>query len=236
MLKTLRQASAPVESKDYEPIHEMNLATGHYRIVAGALDPPPHLATILGDAVQNYRAALEHLVRAVVVENLGGSDPPGPLLITFPLNDRPEQFDKRKVLPVSTPRTASDSEESPTLVQRGTKKHSLLEQVRVFSDVDKHRKLSLLAHAASPDHDPLVGEPAFENCGTLIEPYYVIGRRCPSSRRGTRLVLVQLTHRAIEGQHQPLDCIGASSPRARSDVAAVSNAGPHGLVGSEGHS
>jgi hypothetical protein len=165
---------ASVESDTYEPTHEMNLETGHYRIVAGPLDPPPRLSTVLGDAVQNARAALEHVVWATVVQNLGGIDPPNPRHIMFPIDDSARRFNGRAVLRFLRPDQRAVLQSHQPYLRRGKRKRSILEMLRELSDTDKHRKLRLLANAVSPEHDPLVGEPVFHNCGNLIEPYHVL--------------------------------------------------------------
>jgi hypothetical protein len=104
---------------------------------------------IIGDAVNNLRSALDHLVYAIGIYESGQNPPPNEKRLAFPICDKPEDFpgaaERIKTLS-SDVRTAIES------VQPYKRPHptlpGLLSMLRDFNNTDKH-KLLHLAYAAS---------------------------------------------------------------------------------------
>lgn len=108
---------------------------------------------IVGDAINNLRSALDHLIYAIAVHESGSNPPPDEKRLAFPICDTPGEFKetaKRIRSLTSEVRTAIESVQPyscphPTLP-------ALLAILRDFNNTDKHKLLRLAYAATSSGH------------------------------------------------------------------------------------
>jgi hypothetical protein len=166
-----------VERHGFQPIHEMDLHSGRYRIRLSLPDPGIYIAAILGDFANNARAALDHLMWEVVLANRGGRRPPKPNQIFFPIVDRSEGFDeprvKRLLGYLSHEQRALVRLAQPFMAPDPSRTH-VFSFLRDLSNADKHQTAPVLLHGVLPDEQPVMGDPVFHNCGEVIDPHYLI--------------------------------------------------------------
>jgi hypothetical protein len=155
-------------------------------------EPPLRWATIAGDFIQNTRAALDHLVWALVL--LNGEQPSRqnqfPILDRAPATTRERQTWDRALSGVSE--AARERIELAQPYQReDAPEHHLLYGLREMSNTDKHRTL-LVTATAIPEHSTATLEfRGIHDAGELgrygvhVDGSLGTVRRSPSSRTST---------------------------------------------------
>lgn len=105
-------------------------------------------AIIAGDAVHNLRCALDHLVYAIAVHELGSDPPPNERQTAFLINDRPEDFRSKfwRIKDLST-HVCKAIEDVQPYNRQHVSHPPLLALLRDFDDADKHRLLSIILTA-----------------------------------------------------------------------------------------
>jgi hypothetical protein len=142
-----------LESEPFEPRATLDLERCRYGIRLHVSEQPPRRwAAIAGDFIQNTRAALDHLVWALVVHN--GEKPERqnqfPILDEEPATKRALQAWDRSLAGVS-----EQARERIALAQPYQRpddpKHHVLYGLREMSNTDKHRTL-LVTATSIPEH------------------------------------------------------------------------------------
>jgi len=172
-----KRMTALAENDAYQPVHEMNLQAGKYRITLPLPPPSTYLGTILGDIAQNLRSSLDHLVWAVVVSNRSGVEPQKANQIFFPILDAPEDFEKariKRLLNYLTYEQRALIEVAQPYMRRDKSRRHGFSFLRDLSNADKHQTAPVLVYGVLPEDKPVIGDPVFRNCGELIDPHWVI--------------------------------------------------------------
>lgn len=141
----LKGAPVPIH-KGTRPWQDGELVT--YSVAPFGATPPAELGLILGDALSNYRAALDHLAWTLASQ---AGEPPRPKLIYFPICDTRQKFQSespRKLAGVLPTYVSMIERRQPYLNGAQSAKHPLLTLERLVQR-DKHRSLHLLAAAST---------------------------------------------------------------------------------------
>lgn len=148
-----------------------------------------HFGLLIGDAIHNYRGALDHLIWQLALENHGGKRPPGYHRIQFPIIDRAAGFKER----FPSLRVAPEHE---TVLARfqpyrgGHGKH--LARLRDLSNEDKHQVITPLV-LLPQEYAPLWLQQYGKVTGTTIP------ERSGRLRVGSTILRVGLKpHRGVE--------------------------------------
>ena len=145
------------DSSPYAIAQETNTDFTRWVLVIRLLKPADLLrrnllrwTLIIGDAVNNLRSALDHLIYAIAVHESGSNPPPDEKRLAFPICDTAGEFKdtaKRIKSLSSDVRTAVES------VQPYNRPHptlpALLAILRDFNNTDKHKLLRLAYSATS---------------------------------------------------------------------------------------
>ncbi len=117
-------------------------------VVADFIPPPDSWGPLIGDAVANMRAALDHAVWALVVDDR--SDSPSETdarKVQFPIHDTASAFGKDRLLQVANQVVVDAIEQCQPYNDRDdtlTDGHPL-ETLRALSNIDKHRALHVVS-------------------------------------------------------------------------------------------
>lgn len=119
-----------------------------FRYTVAKIAPiPEHWGLVVGDAVQNLRAALDHAVWALVVKEKGAkfAEANAPK-IDFPIADDPTRFPKRRLGDIGIhPKFIAVIEQTqPYRRNQSAPRHDPLWILRALSNVDKHRLLHVI--------------------------------------------------------------------------------------------
>lgn len=123
------------------------------------LEPPLRIALLVGDALSNYRAALDHLAWQLVTAS---GTPPKPNQVYFPIGRDREQFaaDLRRKMPGVGPVTGAIVKRYQPFQHGAQALDHPLWILAEWVGVDKHRAVPLFAHystevgATVPDNFP----------------------------------------------------------------------------------
>lgn len=142
-----------LETEPFEMRAVLDVKRRRYSVLLDVRRQPPlRWATIAGDFIQNTRAALDHLVRALVL--LNGEEPSRGN--QFPILDHPPATTKqRRDWARALAGTSDAAKERIDLAQPYQREdgpeHHVLHGLRKMSNTDKHRTL-LVTAAAIPEH------------------------------------------------------------------------------------
>lgn len=127
----------------YEFFEEFNPESGdHFARVKVLRDPLPMWSVLVGDALQNMRASLEHLVFSLTLAYSG--EPDRPEDVSFPITDTPGKFEA-----IRKQRIGLMHPDAQAVIQRlqpyhrDGAKHDYLMVLDDLARVDRHRTLHL---------------------------------------------------------------------------------------------
>lgn len=135
------------EEQPYSVRVDMDPETGDrvFKVDGIVREVPPRFSAIIGDAVYNFRSALDHLAWQLVIAN---GQTPVERLTAFPICTKPAQWDraKGKLKGMSDTARALVESEQPCYNRHPYRKQNFtfLEEL---SNVDKHRHLNLVQTA-----------------------------------------------------------------------------------------
>lgn len=171
-LDSLRALTLEWEKTErYETVQEQDAASNNdfewIRFVArvgGSPLPGDALATRLGDCLQNYRSALDHLIWELSVLE-SGDPPPQPRRISFPAYDEAARFAGQGLHAVAT--DVVDEVKKLQPYHDGAKAHENPHWLLCeLSNVDKHRTIHVVGHYA-PQIEVILNP---DLPGSLVEP------------------------------------------------------------------
>jgi hypothetical protein len=178
--RLLSEADAFEKGGAYEFRVEVESRSTHeirYRGLAVEREAPPDEWPLLaGEAIQNLRSALDHMVYTASGERSGTQ---------FPIFTKPQDFqakESRMLAGVSGPVKATIEKAQPYQRNPNAPNRAMLEGLRVLSNTDKHRTLATIVSAV---HGEGVG--LFHGRGSHVGG--VRDRQATRQRRDTRLDL-----------------------------------------------
>jgi len=143
---------------------------------------PPCWPLVAGDSIQNIRAALDHAVWAIVVEQSGAKfAEANSRKIYFPITDKASRFPHRQLaqLGLTPPVIAVIEQAQPYVRQQSAPRDDALWMLRALSNVDKHRLLhviTIIGEEATVRTTPFLfnGKVTFVTPGALYEGAEVV--------------------------------------------------------------
>lgn len=157
------EVRAWIDEKTYRLVPQVNADFTRYSVILRIEKAPDfeRWALLLGDAVHNLRAALDHLVYAISVHELKTDPPHNEGVSAFLINDSPNDFRSKYWRIKDLSRTVCAAIES---VQPYNRKHALLPPLlavlRDLDDSDKHRLIPVVLSQPTEGY--------FENIRNLI--------------------------------------------------------------------
>lgn len=125
---------------------------GNGKVTLELTEPPPiEISVIAGEVIYQLRSALDHIFFALVQQSYSGGQVPDDVRTTcqFPLYSKPPGDPKKPPIPKASfrnmhriPDEAFKTIESLQPYNRKHHGHDLLDMLRTFSNIDKHRHLN----------------------------------------------------------------------------------------------